>query len=89
MLGRVIAALDQLQLENPDLGSAPIWLGRSQSKLGLYKESEATYARAVDVIDRVSPPNDPQRTGVRIDVAVLSLAEEKYEEAENIVLRSH
>jgi tetratricopeptide (TPR) repeat protein len=56
---RAISAFDQAKLENSELGSALTWLGRSQRKLGLYTASETTYARAVDVIDRVSPPNDP------------------------------
>jgi tetratricopeptide (TPR) repeat protein len=79
---RVISALDQAHVENSELGSALTWLGRSQHKLGLYSESETTYARAVEVIDRSSRPNDPQRASVQIDMAVLSLAEEKYEKAE-------
>ena len=79
---RIISVLDERKQESLPLGSALIWLGRAQSKLGHYSDADATYLRALDVIDRVVPGDDPQRASVRVDIGLLRISQERYEEAE-------
>ena len=81
---RITSALDQAKQETAELGSALIWLGRAEQKLGDYARSDATYGRALDVINRVVPESDPRRVGILIDIGArrgFSEAEEQYRKA--------
>ena len=75
---RIISALDQAKQETAELGSALIWLGRAEQKLGDYARSDATYGRALDVINRVVPESDPRR----VRNTDRHWSEERYSEAE-------
>lgn len=79
---RIISALDQSKLESPTLVSALLWLGRAQIRQNHYPEADITYARALDVVDRLTKEDDPLRASVLIDVASLRIDEERYDEAE-------
>ena len=79
---RAVSVLDERKQENSTLGFTQVWLGRAASDLGKYSEADAAFARAKGVLDRVLREDDPQRASVRIDIAVLQLNHEQFEEAE-------
>jgi tetratricopeptide (TPR) repeat protein len=79
---RTISLLDERKQENSTLGLALMALGRAHRDLRHYADAEAALTRARDVLDRVLPENDPNRTGVRIDIGHLRLSEEQFSEAE-------
>ena len=79
---RVISILDQRKQENQSLGSALVLLGRYQRRRSQYSDADATYARALEVIDRATREDDPLRAEVRGDIALLRIDEERYDDAE-------
>ncbi len=79
---RIIVALDQRKQENRSLGLALFLLGRYQRTHSQYSEADATYARALDVIERTVRDDDLLRADVRIDLALLRIDEERYDDAE-------
>jgi tetratricopeptide (TPR) repeat protein len=79
---RAIAKFDEAKIQNSLLGFALYRLGDVQKALGRSTEAEPSFLRALDVLDRVLPENDPQRINVRLALGNLQSDAERYSEAE-------
>jgi tetratricopeptide (TPR) repeat protein len=79
---RAVAKFDEAKIQNSNLGFALYRLGDAQKALGQFAEAERSILRAIDVLDRVLPENDPQRINARIALGNLQLDAERYSEAE-------
>ena len=79
---RIISVLDGSNQDDPTLASALIWLGRAQNRLGRYSDADATYGRALRIIESSLPEDDLRRANIRIEIGLLRLDEEQYVEAE-------
>jgi tetratricopeptide (TPR) repeat protein len=80
---RAVAKFDEAKIQNSLLGYALSRLGNTQKALGQFTEAEHSILRAIDVLDRVLPENDPQRINVRLALGNLQSDAERYSEAEH------